>query len=131
MKRIYSVLFISLVTLITSCQTAAEKASGTYNGTWSASGPGFTTSSGVGNASLVITADGAKRVDMSFSSPGNPTVNIQNVDITDIVGTYILDISDDMGGNISLSGTIASNILALNYDNAMDTVSVQLAAFSK
>jgi len=131
MKNKYSFLLVVLVALMTSCQTAAEKVSGNYSGTWSASGPGFTTSSGVGNASLSITADGSKRIDMGFSSPGNPSVNIQDIDLTDIIGVYIFNLNDNMGGTVSVSGTITQNILALSYSNTTDSVDLSLAGFSK
>lgn len=121
----------AMVILLASCQSVAEKVSGTYSGTWTASGPGFTTSNGVGNANLVLTPDGDKRVDMTFSSPGNPSVNIQDVDITDLFGTYIFNLNNTAGGTIDVSGTIASNILVLTYDNSVDTVSLSLAGFTR
>jgi hypothetical protein len=121
----------AMVVFLASCQSVAEKVSGTYTGTWSASGPGFTNTSGIGNANLVLTPDGDKRVDMSFTSPGNPNVNIQDVDITDLFGTYIFNLNNTAGGTIDVSGTIASNILVLTYDNSVDTVSLSLAAFTK
>lgn len=117
--------------LLASCQTVAEKVSGNYTGTWTASGPGFTNSNGIGNATLAVTPDGNSRVDMVFTSPGNPTVNIQDVDLTDIFGTYIFNLNDDMGGNIDVDGTIAAGILVLTYDNAIDSVDISLANFTK
>lgn len=131
MKRNF-ILGIGVIAIfLTSCQSVAEKVSGTYSGTWTASGPGFTTSNGIGNANLVLTPDGDKRVDMVFTSPGNPTVNIQDIDITDLFGTYIFDLNNTMGGTIDVTGTIASNILVMTYDNSADTVSLSLAAFTK
>lgn len=130
MKRI-GLLSLLAAMLLVACQSVAEKASGNYSGTWTASGPGFTNGNGIGNATLTVTPDGDKRVDMVFTSPGNPNVNIQDVDITDIFGTYIFDINDDMGGSIDVSGTIAAGILVLTYDNQIDSVELSLANFTK
>ena len=131
MKRKLFLTIGAILIFLASCQSVAEKVSGNYNGTWSASGPGFTTTSGVGNGQLAISPDGSKRVDMVFTSPGNPNINIQDVDLTDIVGTYIFNLNNDMGGTIEVDGTITSNILAMSYDNSVDTVSLSLAGFGK
>ncbi len=118
----------TLMLIMASCQSVAEKCSGTYTGTYSASGLPITT----GNGSLVLSPNGSTAVNMAFSSSGNPTVNISNVGITDIFGQYIFDLNDDLGGTIDVSGTIAAGgILAMTYDNDTDTISLSLAGFGK
>lgn len=131
MKRIGLLSFTAMLLLLASCQSIAEKSSGNYSGTWTASGPGFTTSNGIGNATLAVTPDGNNKVDMVFTSPGNPNVNIQDVEITDLFGVYMFNLNDDMGGNIQVDGTIAAGILVLTYDNAIDSVELSLANFTK
>lgn len=119
------------ILFLASCQSVAEKVSGNYSGVWTASGPGFSNTTGINNGNLVLTPDGAKRVDMLFSSPGNPNIDIQDVDLTDIFGTYIFNLGNDNGGTIDIDGTIAAGILVLTYDNAADSVSLNLSNFTK
>lgn len=125
-------LALLIIVFLASCQSVAEKVSGTYSGgTWTASGPGFTNSSGIGNAQLVVSPDGAARIDMVFTSPGNPNVTIQDVDLTDLFGTYIFNLGNDNGGTININGTIAAGILVTTYDNSVDSVDLSLANFTK
>lgn len=131
MKRTLILCLGAVALLLSSCQTVAEKVSGNYSGVWTASGPGFTTSNGIGNGQLVLTPDGDKRVDMVFTSPGNPSVNIQDVDITDLFGTYIFNLNNDMGGTVDVTGTIAANILVMTYENTTDSIDLSLSNFTK
>lgn len=124
-------LGLSFVAFITSCQTVSQKISGNYTGTYSVSGPGVTNSAGT-NGSLAITADGDSQVDMVFTSPGNPTINIVNVPVTDIFGQIIFNLNNTMPVEAEVSGTIAAgNVLALSYDNTIDSVSLSLSGFGK
>ena len=128
MKRTQLLAVVIFVLLIASCQSVAEKVSGTYTGTYSASGLPVSTGSG----SLVLSPNGSKAVNMVFTSSGNPNISIQNVGITDIFGQYIFDLNDNLGGTIDVNGTIATgNILAMTYDNNADTISLSLAGFGK
>ena len=125
MKTRYVLVLAIFVLVLASCQTPAQKSSGTYTGPYSSSG----LTNNAGNGTMTITTVSTKRINMVFSSTGNSNINIPNVDITDIVGNYILDLSDDQGGTASMSATITSNILAVAYSDT--TYSLSVAGFTK
>ena len=120
-----------LVVLISSCQTISQKISGNYSGTYSVSGPGITNTAGT-DGSLSITADGDNQVDMVFSSSGNPNVNMSNVPVTDIFGQIIFNLNNTMPAEAEVTGTLAAgNILAITYENTIDSISLSCSGFSK
>lgn len=127
MRKIGLLSLFVFATVITSC-SVADTVSGTYkNGTWTLSGPGVTSNTGVSSGTLVVSPDGTDKVDMVFSSPGNPNVNIQDVQVTNLFGVYILDMSTSSNVN----GTITQGILALTYDNPVDSFDLSLANFNR
>lgn len=127
MKRKLFFTIGTMLVLLASCQSVAEKTSGKYTGPYSSTG----LTNNTGNGTITLTPDGQKRVDMVFDSPGNVNININDVDITDIVGQYFFNLADDMGGTASITnGVIASgNVLALDY--ADTTYTLSLAGFGK
>ena len=81
--RIKHLIITCVVTLVlASCQTPAQKSSGTYTGPYSSSG----LTNNAGNGTMSITAVSTNRINMVFSSSGNTNINMPNVDITDIIG---------------------------------------------
>jgi|SRR5688572_23196066 len=121
----------AIVVFISSCQTVSQKISGNYTGTYSVSGPLIVNGAGT-DGSLAITADGDNQVDMVFSSPGNPNVNMSNVPVTDIFGQIMFNLNNTMPAEAEVTGTIAAgNVLALTYENTVDSVSLSLSGFFK
>lgn len=113
MKRIYLVCVTAL--LLASCQSASEKVSGAYTGTYSSSD--LPVSTGTGTATLSST--GSEEVSISFASAGNPTIVINEVSVTQILNTYILDVPSS--SSASLSATVVGNMFDMAYN---DTVSI-------
>lgn len=113
MKTKLTLIAGAIALTLAACSSASEKISGTYVGPYSST----SLTQGTGTGTAVVTADGSK-IDILFTSPGNPDVAMNDVSVQDIIGVYHLD---DNG----VSGTITGSIMAITYDGNGQSISYQ------
>ncbi len=89
-KKINPVFFLLLIAVLTGCKFT-ETPAGVYTGTYTK--PSYWTDPdtlpvSAGNGTLTISDAGVDKVDVLFSSPGNPDVQFTNLDVDRYINSF-------------------------------------------
>jgi hypothetical protein len=117
MKLSTGIALAAIVLFLASCSSAAEKASGSYTGPYSST----SLPNGTGTGTAHVIADGGDKVDITFTSAGNPDIVISDVTVTSVINVLILDLPSSSSG--SMSATVTGNMLSIAYNDDTQSLS--------
>lgn len=113
----------AVVALVLASCSPAQIASGTFTGSYSASG--LPNSGGTG--SVTVSEDGADMVNIKANSSGNPEFNVSGITVTKLALPGITQVSFFKSGDYDIDGYVVEvggiKTLSLDIYNNLDTTS--------
>ncbi len=126
MQKRTLVIVAAIAVLLASC-SPAQVASGTFTGSYSASGVPSTS----GTATVTVSENGANAVNIVASSSGNPDITANNVAVTKIAIPGITQVSFSLGGDVDVDGyvveTAGIKTISVSIDNNIDTTYISFS----